>query len=193
VDPNSRPKFVEHAFRIAAEELPTKVDLLYNDYSMTAPKKRKAVADMIRALKSKGVRIDAVGMQAHWTIDHPSIEQIEKSILAYAEAGVDVHITELDIDVLPRRPEMFGAEISTKISQDPAMDPYKEGLPDEVANKLATRYADIFQLFLKHQDKIKRVTFWGVTDRNSSGPSRVERAPPCYSTEKAAQKRHSTL
>ena len=33
--------------------------------------------------------------------------------------------------------------------------------------KLAKRYTDIFQLFLTHKDKIKRVTFWGTTDKYS--------------------------
>ncbi|OYX23544.1 MAG: hypothetical protein B7Z06_10090 [Flavobacteriales bacterium 32-35-8] len=33
--------------------------------------------------------------------------------------------------------------------------------------KLANRYTDIFKIFLKHKDKISRVTFWGVNDGQS--------------------------
>ncbi len=40
-------------------------------------------------------------MQAHYGLDHPPLEDLEKSIVAFAEAGADVHITELDITVLP--------------------------------------------------------------------------------------------
>ena len=47
------------------------------------------------------------------------------------------------------------------------MNPYPKTLPDSIQNKLAQRYADIFKLFLKHKDKISRVTFWGVHDGQS--------------------------
>ena len=47
------------------------------------------------------------------------------------------------------------------------MNPYPEKLPDSIQDKLAQRYADIFNLFLKHKDKISRVTFWGVHDGQS--------------------------
>ncbi len=32
---------------------------------------------------------------------------------------------------------------------------------------MAQRYADIFKLFVKHRDKIDRVTFWGIYDGQS--------------------------
>ena len=47
------------------------------------------------------------------------------------------------------------------------MDPYPNGLPENVQKKLAQRYEDIFNLFVKHNDKIERVTFWGVMDKHS--------------------------
>ena len=34
-------------------------------------------------------------------------------------------------------------------------------------SKLANRYKEFFALFLKHHDKIDRVTLWGVTDADS--------------------------
>jgi len=159
--------FIEQAFRIADEEMPTDVELIYNDYSMTGKNKRNAVVKMIYDLKQKGVRIDGVGMQGHWSVNGPSIRDIEASIVAFSEAGVDVHITELDIDILPRKPGMFGADVAKRFEQDPVMDPYRDGLPEAKQEELARRYADLFQLFMKHQDKIKRVTFWGATDRYS--------------------------
>lgn len=161
------PDFIEQAFRIASEELPTDVELLYNDYSMTGRKKREAVVKMVRELKQKKVRIDGVGMQGHWSLNHPPLRDIEASIVAYSEAGVAVHITELDIDVLPRKPGMHGADVAKRLEKDKSMNPYPDGLPEEMQQKLAKRYADIFGLFLKHKDKIKRVTFWGTTDKYS--------------------------
>jgi endo-1,4-beta-xylanase len=47
------------------------------------------------------------------------------------------------------------------------MNPYKDGLPDSVQQQLANDYAALFQLFLKHKDKISRITFWGVNDGQS--------------------------
>ena len=32
---------------------------------------------------------------------------------------------------------------------------------------LAKRYADLFEVFVKHRQNIGRVTFWGVTDGDS--------------------------
>lgn len=159
--------FIEQAFRIADEELPKDVVLIYNDYSMTAPGRRDAIVRMVNDFKKKGVRINAVGMQEHVSIDGPSINDIEKSILAFSGAGVDVHITELDVDVLPRSPQMWSgnADVKLRLQQDPKMDPYQEGLPEDMQKKLANRYADLFRLYIKHRDKIKRVTFWGVSDR----------------------------
>lgn len=159
--------FIEQAFRIASEELPPEVELIYNDYSMAGAGKRNAVVKLVRDLKKKGVRIDGVGMQGHWSIDSPRVEEIEASIIAFAGAGVDVHITELDIDVLPRKVGMYGADVALRLGGDPGMDPYREGLPEAMQKRLADRYTSIFWIFLKHQDKIKRVTFWGPTDKHS--------------------------
>jgi endo-1,4-beta-xylanase len=85
-------------------------------------------------------------------------------------AGVYVSFTELDISVLPNPWEMVGAEVTQNFSKfegDPKMNPYSNGLPDAVQEKLAKRYHDIFNLFVKHSDKINRVTFWGVMDKHS--------------------------
>jgi len=82
---------------------------------------------------------------------------------------VDVHITELDVDVLPRSPQMWSgnADVKLRLEQDPKLDPYREGLPEAMQKRLADRYADLFRLYIKHSDKIKRVTFWGVTDKDT--------------------------
>lgn len=161
--------FIEQAFRIADQELPKDVDLIYNDYSMTAKGRRDAVVRMILDFKKKGIRIDGVGMQGHWSINWPSVEMIEASIQAFSKTGVDVHITELDVDVLPRHPDMWsgGADVRLRLQSDPTLDPYKDGLPDSLQQQLAQRYADIFRLFIKHGDTIKRVTFWGPSDKYS--------------------------
>ncbi|AOS46368.1 Endo-1,4-beta-xylanase A precursor [Lacunisphaera limnophila] len=158
-------EWVIEAFKIANEELPKHIALLYNDYNMETPGRLASVVKLVHDLRAKGLRIDAVGSQAHWRLETPTIAQIEASIVALRDAGVKVHFTELDIEVLPRN--VGGAEISMREKRTEDNDPYTAGLPAEIQEKLARRYADIFKLFLKHADVVDRVTFWGVTDGDS--------------------------
>jgi endo-1,4-beta-xylanase len=46
-------------------------------------------------------------------------------------------------------------------------DPYPNGLPDDVANRLADQYAKLFALFIDHADIIPRISFWGLHDGRS--------------------------
>jgi len=76
-----------------------------------------------------------------------------------------VIITELDIEVLPRT--FQGADVSQRMKSDPSLNPYVNGLPDSIQQKLANDYESLLKLFLKHKNKVTRVTFWGVTDGQS--------------------------
>jgi endo-1,4-beta-xylanase len=155
--------FIENAFRFAHDADP-EAELYYNDYNLINADKRDGAIRIVKHLKDKGIKIDGVGVQAHWSLSEPSIEEIETAIEMYAATGVKVMFTELDISVLPSPWEKATAEISTRFENSPAMNPYPETLPDVVQTQLAERYADIFKLFDKHSDKISRVTFWGLHD-----------------------------
>ena len=159
-------EFVKLAFQFAHEAAPD-AELYYNDYSMAIPEKREGVVRMIKDLLDQGVRVDGIGMQGHVGLDYPALEEFEKSILAFADLGVKVMITELDITVLPSPSDDEGADVSANAAYDKQLNPYAEGLPDSVSSALSERYAAFFNLFLKHQDKIDRVTLWGVNDSNS--------------------------
>ena len=161
--------YIEKAFKLA-EKADPEANLVYNDYNLYKPSKREGVVKLVKSLQTRGVKIDGVGIQAHWGLKGPSIRDIEDSILAFSELGVSVSFSELDITVLPNPWELEGAEVSQNFDTyigDPKMNPYPENLSDEVQLELAKRYEDIFKLFLKHEDKIERVTFWGVTDEES--------------------------
>ena len=129
--------------------------------------RREAAINLVTDLRAKGIRIDGVGMQAHFGLDYPSSAQLEKSIIAYAEAGADVHITELDVTVLANPDPSVGSEVSASFEYKQSLNPYAEGLPDSVSMALHDRYLGVFEIFLKHSDKIKRVTTWGLTDLHS--------------------------
>lgn len=159
-------EYMELAFKFANEADPD-ADLLYNDYSMYHKGRREAAIELVSNLRSKGVRIDGVGMQAHFGLDSPTMEELEKSIIAYAEAGAVVHITELDVTVLPNPDPGIGAEVSASFEYKQSLNPYAEGLPDSVSVALHDQYLGFFEVFIKHSDKIKRVTTWGLTDLHS--------------------------
>ena len=166
---NLGENYIEEIFR-KTEKADPDADLIYNDYNLYKPKKRAAVLEMVKKFKANGTKINGVGVQAHWDLKSPSLEEIEQIILDIHAEGVYVSFTELDISVLPNPWEMVGAEVTQNFSKfegDPKMNPYPNGLPDAVQEKLAKRYQDIFNLFVKHSDKINRVTFWGVMDKHS--------------------------
>jgi endo-1,4-beta-xylanase len=155
--------FIEEAFRFAHEADPG-AELYYNDYNIVNADKRNGAISLIKNLQDKGIRIDGVGIQGHWGLTRPSLEEIETAIEMYAALGIKVMITELDVSVLPSPQRTPTADISQRSHSSPEMNPYTSGLPDSVQRQLARRYAAIFRLFNKHSDKISRVTFWGLHD-----------------------------
>ena len=161
--------YLETVYKMA-EKYDSNADLAYNDYNLCKPKKREGAVKLIKSLQSSGAKINSLGIQAHWQLTSPTLEEIETSILAFSELGVKVMFTELDISVLPNPWELSGAEVTQnfkKFEGDKKMNPFPENLPDSVKEKLTKRYENIFKLFVKHKDKISRVTFWGVTDKFS--------------------------
>jgi endo-1,4-beta-xylanase len=157
--------FIRLAFEFAHAADPD-AELYYNDYSMANPNKCAGVVRLVKSLQEQGARIDAVGMQGHLTMEWPSVEAFEQSLLAFAELGVKVMVTELDLSVLPRS-QNLGADVSAGADYMTTLNPYAGGLPGDVAAAQQARYADFFRLFLKHHDKISRVTLWGVSDGDS--------------------------
>lgn len=157
--------FIKLAFQFAHEADP-EAKLYYNDYSMSNPGKREGVVKMVSDLKAQGIHIDGIGMQGHIGMSHPEITEMEKSIEAFGALG-SVSISELDLSVLPSPWGNAGAEISKNYEYEDAMNPFPKGLPDEVSEQFTERYLEFFRLFLKHKDKIERVTLWGVNDGNS--------------------------
>ena len=158
--------FIDSAF-VWANRADTNAELYYNDYNMADCGKRNEVVKLVKHLKDNNIRIDAVGMQAHVHLDYPSIYEFEKSIEAFAAAGVKVMITELDMSILPRAKYNVGADISTDFEYQKELNPYVDGVPAEKDSIWTSRFLDFFDLFLKHSNTITRVTTWGVGDADS--------------------------
>lgn len=158
--------YVKLAFQFAHEADP-QAELYYNDYNMGKEGKRKAVVQLINELKNEGIRVDGIGMQGHMTMDYPAVEDYEKSIDAFSSTGAKVMVTEMDITVLPFPQKQISADVAMKYKYDSIINPYYKELPDSVAQKFDNRIAAFFQLFLKHQKQISRVTMWGLSDATS--------------------------
>ena len=155
--------FIEKAFEYAHQADPG-AELYYNDYNLVKPEKRQKTIRIIKKLQEKGLKIDAVGIQAHWNMTFPELDEIEKSILEFSELGIKVMFTELDVSVLPSPWDTPSADVNIRHQNSDEMNPYKDGLPEVADEALAKRYRDIFNIFNKYSDKISRVTFWGLHD-----------------------------
>ena len=154
--------FLVNAFNLAHETDP-KAHLMYNDYNNEQEGKRNATIEMLKRLQKRNVPIHGLGMQAHVGLAS-DMKIFEDSIIAYSQLGLRIHLTELDIDVLPSVWNLPVAEISTRFEYKPERDPYIKGLPKEIDEQLAKAYETLFKILIKHQDKVDRVTFWGVSD-----------------------------
>jgi len=146
--------YITKAFEYAHEADPN-VELYYNGHDMLTKEATDSIVRLAGDIKSRGGRIDGIGVQAHWKLDTPSLDEVENGIVRLSGSGVKVMITEMDITVLPRN-------VPRK-----ELNPYLDALPDGVQEKLAKRYGELFSIFHKHADKIARVNFWGVHDGQS--------------------------
>jgi endo-1,4-beta-xylanase len=157
--------YLVKAFQFAHEADPA-AELYYNDYDLELPAKRAGAVELLKKLKAAGVSIAGVGLQNHNQMNWPSAADEDATITAFANLGLKVHITELDVDVLPRTTKV-GADYAVDVKVTPQLNPYAQGLPDTMQSALAKRYAELFEVYRKHRDVIERVTFWGVADGDS--------------------------
>jgi endo-1,4-beta-xylanase len=155
--------FIAKAFQFAHEADPD-AELYYNDYGIENEAKWRGAVRIVQRLQQLGVPIHGVGIQNHVNLTWPTDEQLSRSIRAFADLGMKVMITELDVDPLPRPVGGMSAEVTLRAEGRPEFDPYRQGLPPEQQQALADRYAQLFRVYLKHRDVITRVTFWGTDD-----------------------------
>jgi endo-1,4-beta-xylanase len=90
--------FIEEAFRTARAADPD-AKLCYNDYNTDGVNaKSNAVYAMVKDFKARGVPIDCVGFQSHFNSASPVPSDYRANLQRFADLGVDVQITELDIE-----------------------------------------------------------------------------------------------
>jgi endo-1,4-beta-xylanase len=98
-------QYMPIAFRMAAAADPA-AKLYYNDYNLEyGEAKHKGALRIVKLIQSWGVKINGVGLQGHLTSEStgtqqtptPSVAVLTKTLQDYADLGVDVAYTELDI------------------------------------------------------------------------------------------------
>jgi endo-1,4-beta-xylanase len=94
-----RADYLRVAFRAARAADPDAI-LCMNDWGNegSVPDRTRNMLEAVKAFRNEGIPIDCAGMEAHLNLEAaPTYEQILKSMKAYAEIGVEVQITEFDI------------------------------------------------------------------------------------------------
>ncbi len=136
--------YIEYAFKYAAEADPTAV-LYYNDFNLDDTRKADAVVTLIKSLQEKGIRVDGIGMQGHYSTT-TSMTAVENSIKKFAELGVKISVSELDV--------CHYSVVNGQMTKEQEIEQ-------------AQKYASLFKLYKKYSDVIERVTLWGTDDATS--------------------------
>ncbi len=153
--------FILEAFRMAAAADPGS-KLIYNDYGTDRAFKRANAIALAEKIRSKGYRIDGVGIQNHARLGFPQLQVLEEALIDYRKHDLEVSLTEVDLDVLGRESDSADTTIV-----EIGANPYVDGVPDEVLRRQADEYAQFFKVLKKHADAVDRVTFWNLHDGTS--------------------------
>ncbi len=146
--------FIKQAFRYAREADPNAL-LFYNDYNTVLPNKRDRIYTMVKNMIEEGVPIDGIGMQGHYNIHHPDINNVDTAITKFSELVKHIHITELDI----RINNEMGGQLQFRTE---ATD-----ITPSIRELHEKQYTELFRVLRKHKDVINNVTFWNLGDRDS--------------------------
>lgn len=135
------PGWIADAYRLAHEVDPD-AELWLNEYgSDWSPGKHAALLALLRGLLADGVPIDGIGLQTHrLSVDGPDRAVFERQLRDYADLGLRVAITELDVAVSPTDPAGLARQA--------------EAYRTIVVSCLAVPACD-------------EVTTWGVSDRDT--------------------------
>ena len=147
-------EFIKKAF-IYAREADPNVLLFYNDYNAADPGKRDRIYNMVKSMKEEGVPIDGIGMQGHYNVYGPSMEDVDAVLTKYSTIVKHIHITELDI----RANQEMGGQLN--FSRDGG------NISQVVKTLQEDQYARLFKVLRKHKDVVDNVTFWNLSDRDS--------------------------
>jgi endo-1,4-beta-xylanase len=140
------PDYIQQAFLWAREADP-QAKLFYNDGGGEALGPRSdAIYSLVRNLKARGVPIDGIGLQSHFSVEQPpNFRDITANLNRLTALGLEIHVTELDVSL--------------------SMPPTKEKLRQQ-----AIIYRNYLRACLSIS-KCRAFVMWGFTDKYSWIPS----------------------
>jgi len=145
------PQYLVDAFTISREAGGENLKLILNEYEneTTVSSKGKTFLALVKAMREEGIPVDGAGMQIHckirngrfyeWGDTEFDFNAFNDMLKLYEKAGIDVHITELDIHLPP--------------------DPSKKDF--ELQGKCFT---EILRTAIK-SPAVKSLKTWGFTDK----------------------------
>ncbi len=138
--------FMDFAFRYAKEILP-ETDLYYNDYNESNYPKRDKIYKAVKDMLDREVPVDGIGLQCHWNIYSPTMDDFKRAMEQYAKLGLKIQVTEMDVSV-------FEFQDQTRLDK-PSL---------ELLKKQADYYKEAFKILRDYRDIVDTVTLWGVAD-----------------------------
>ena len=148
------PRYLVEAFRIAREAGGPDLKLILNEWANETTKSSRGLPflALIQAMQEEGIPVDGAGLQLHCRLKDGKLhgwannltfdfDAFDAMLKLYAQAGIEVHITEFDIHLGP----------------NPTPNDY------ELQGKY---YAEVLQHALK-SPAVKSFKTWGFTDRHS--------------------------
>lgn len=145
--------FIIKAFEYAHEADPN-AKLFYNDYNTERPEKRERIYKLLKLLKEQGVPIHGVGLQAHWSLEEPTEQELRKAITQYASLGLEIQFTEVDMSIYK-----WEKERREKRADE------SDAFTDELEEQQAKQYEMVFRVMREYKNVVSNVTFWNVSDR----------------------------
>lgn len=141
------PDFIAKVFGYAHEADPQAL-LFYNDYNESNPLKRDKIYKLMKSLVEQDVPVHGVGLQAHWNLYDPLLDDIRRAIEKYASLGLQLQLTELDVSLFRFDDKRTDLTVA----------------PEALLELQAQRYEGMFKLMKEYQSEITSVTFWGAAD-----------------------------
>jgi endo-1,4-beta-xylanase len=141
--------------------------LRYNDFALEFKAKRKGAIALIKKLQAQGVPVTAIGLQGHANLNWPTAEQEDAAITDLAGLKLPLMVTEMDIDCSRGGQRMTSADVAANARLQAEGRSSTTVLSAALQQQLASRYSELFGVFVKHKDAVKLVTLWGVTDADS--------------------------
>jgi arylsulfatase A-like enzyme/GH35 family endo-1,4-beta-xylanase len=140
------PIYIVKAFEIATKEADPDIKLVYNQHLSMEPEVWDKVKSTVLYLKKKGLRVDAVGWQAHLKennnvgLDPEALKRLGE-LIDWAHAnGLEFHVTEIDYKM-------------------------KEPYDDYAARKQAIAYTNVLKVLLSRRDQgVVAYNGWGLRD-----------------------------